>query len=82
MDRYVFIAVALAVLFATQVQAGDPYFNAHCEESQTIVASVQTQTADTVRVVVPARVEPPAGDLKQDRRPGPAQARKIRKSRA
>lgn len=43
MDRLVFVVVALALLVATQAQADDPWFNAHCEESREIMLSARQE---------------------------------------
>lgn len=60
MDRIVFIVVALALLVATQAQADDPWFNAHCEENRAIMVSVQRSETPAPQSMQPLRADKPA----------------------
>lgn len=86
MDRVVFIVVALALLVATQAQAEDPWFNAHCEESRGIMASVRPDDSlpptlsAPAQPVAPAAVKPVGSGKSPTIRPGTLPGQ--RKSRA
>lgn len=82
MDRIVFIAVTLALLVATQAQAKDPYFNAHCEESQEVMAAVQPQAMASDTAMAPADSGRPAAEPGRVEKPVQIKSRKARKGRA
>lgn len=83
MDRVVFIVVALALLVATEAQADDPWFNAHCEESRDIMASVRPDDSlqpTSSAPAPPAAAKPGSAGKSPAVRPGIRQGK--RKSRA
>lgn len=82
MDRIVFIAVTLALLVATQAQAKDPYFSAHCEENQEVMVSVQPQAMASDAAMAPADIGRPAAQPGRVDQPVKIQSRKVRKGRA
>lgn len=68
MDRWVLVAVALALLVATQAQA-DEWFDAHCLESRSIVASAQPEAAPFARKANSALSGMPSRNKVRARRP-------------
>lgn len=75
MDRMVFLAVALALLVATQAHA-DEWFDAHCQESRTIMASVRSAEPRAAADIPPPASQRPAAERLRMSRAGAAKARR------